>query len=535
MEFMKNYIEPFECLQEIAYNAHAALTKLTLIAEKYPNWDLGELKVSLSTDLDAKTITVEDNGIGMTAQEAENYLGTIHQSGIQDFMNQIQSKGGRGRIVSGGGFGIYTAFRIAHRIDITSQSYQEKASSIHWSCNGEAMYSLEETGSRARGTRITLHLKEAFHSLLKEDSTSCVFQQILGFTPFSLYTNGEKKNIRPPWLFPQETPTRETLLSVYKHLFPQKKSFTHSFMISFDEPFPLRALFFVPHPEEAGEEAQGIECFYDGRKRSQFYWGLIPVFLHGLRGVVDLPTLHQMNTSYTELANSLRPRLAEEVGKVFQRLASEERPLWEEIHGSIEGMLVKGALRDLRFHHLAKSFLLFETGSGQRKTYEEYWKDNSSRYAYLVRDPQAFGMLISAYAELEYEALVVPTEEHLELILKWMAREKERSILFVETTLDAHLLEEIEDASIPSNFEIGEELKGVSILWKSLKCTSLPVIPLRLEGQLCLVLNLLCPLVKSLCGGGEKRAEAEKIIRLICAHLLVQQKKLMSSELGRFL
>ena len=184
-------------LREIVANAVDAITKFKKLADLgEAKADEGEYCVKVSVDKDSGTLTVEDNGIGMTEDEVEKYITQIAFSGAADFLEKYEKAGGEG-IIGHFGLGFYSAYMVSENIEIFTKSYREDAAGVHWESDGESTYTIEECDKADRGTRIVMHIAKEEKEFLEEGTIRGLLEKYCAFMPYPIYLNFAGKDDKP--------------------------------------------------------------------------------------------------------------------------------------------------------------------------------------------------------------------------------------------------------------------------------------------------------------------------------------------------
>ena len=178
-------------LREMVSNAVDATQKMKTLAERGEfKGDLGDLTVNISLDTDKGTLTISDRGIGMTAEEIDKYINQIAFSGVNDFLDKY--KDNANAIIGHFGLGFYSAFMVSKKVEIFSQSYNEDAKAVHWSCEGDPEYTMEDTIKAERGTDIVLHIDDEFSQYLEDATIEGLLKKYCKFLPVEI-AFGKKK------------------------------------------------------------------------------------------------------------------------------------------------------------------------------------------------------------------------------------------------------------------------------------------------------------------------------------------------------
>ena len=307
-------------LRELVSNAVDASQKLRALASAGEfKGELGDLKVSISFDADAKTITVSDRGIGMTAEEVEKYINQIAFSGAEEFLDKY--KDDKVAIIGHFGLGFYSSFMVSSRVEIQSLSYREGAEPIHWSCEGNPEYILEKGSRTERGTDIILHIDSESEEFLSKDRLSTLLNKYCKFLPVPIvfgkkqewkdgaYVDTDEDNqindVHPAWAKKPSELKDEDYISFYHQLYPQ--TFEEPLFwihLNVDYPFNLTGILYFPKVKNQMElQRNKIQLYANQVFVTEDVEGIVPEYLTLLHGVIDSPIISPRK-SLTDLMNS---------------------------------------------------------------------------------------------------------------------------------------------------------------------------------------------------------------------------------------
>jgi len=380
-------------LRELVSNAVDASQKLRALASAGEfKGELGDLKVSISFDADAKTITVSDRGIGMTAEEVEKYINQIAFSGAEEFLDKY--KDDKVAIIGHFGLGFYSSFMVSSRVEIQSLSYREGAEPIHWSCEGNPEYILEK-GSRAeRGTDIILHIDSESEEFLSKDRLSTLLNKYCKFLPVPIvfgkkqewkdgaYVDTDEDNqindVHPAWTKKPSELKDEDYISFYHQLYPQ--TFEEPLFwihLNVDYPFNLTGILYFPKVKNQMElQRNKIQLYANQVFVTEDVEGIVPEYLTLLHGVIDSPDIPlnvsrsylQSDTQVKKISNHISKKVADRLDELFRN----ERSLFEEKWESLKVFVQYGMLSDEKFYDRAVKFDLVTDIDGKHFTLDEY-------------------------------------------------------------------------------------------------------------------------------------------------------------------
>jgi len=380
-------------LRELVSNAVDASQKLRALASAGEfKGELGDLKVSISFDADAKTITVSDRGIGMTAEEVEKYINQIAFSGAEEFLDKY--KDDKVAIIGHFGLGFYSSFMVSSRVEIQSLSYREGAEPIHWSCEGNPEYILEKGSRTERGTDIILHIDSESEEFLSKDRLSTLLNKYCKFLPVPIvfgkkqewkdgaYVDTDEDNqindVHPAWTKKPSELKDEDYISFYHQLYPQ--TFEEPLFwihLNVDYPFNLTGILYFPKVKNQMElQRNKIQLYANQVFVTEDVEGIVPEYLTLLHGVIDSPDIPlnvsrsylQSDTQVKKISNHISKKVADRLDELFRN----ERSLFEEKWESLKVFVQYGMLSDEKFYDRAVKFDLVTDIDGKHFTLDEY-------------------------------------------------------------------------------------------------------------------------------------------------------------------
>ena len=380
-------------LRELVSNAVDASQKLRALASAGEfKGELGDLKVSISFDADAKTITVSDRGIGMTAEEVEKYINQIAFSGAEEFLDKY--KDDKVAIIGHFGLGFYSSFMVSSRVEIQSLSYREGAEPIHWSCEGNPEYILEKGSRTERGTDIILHIDSESEEFLSKDRLSILLNKYCKFLPVPIvfgkkqewkdgaYVDTDEDNqindVHPAWTKKPSELKDEDYIAFYHELYPQ--TFEEPLFwihLNVDYPFNLTGILYFPKVKNQMElQRNKIQLYANQVFVTEDVEGIVPEYLTLLHGVIDSPDIPlnvsrsylQSDAQVKKISNHISKKVADRLDELFRN----ERSLFEEKWESLKVFVQYGMLSDEKFYDRAVKFDLVTDIDGKHFTLDEY-------------------------------------------------------------------------------------------------------------------------------------------------------------------
>ena len=390
-------------LREMVSNAVDATQKLKTLAEKGDfKGEMGELKVSLSLDKEAGTLTFSDNGIGMTEEEIDRYINQIAFSGVTDFLDKY--KDNANAIIGHFGLGFYSSFMVADKVDIITRSYKDGAEAVKWTCDGSPEYEIEPAEKAERGTDIVLHIAEDCKEFLEESKITELLNKYCKFMPVPVvfgkkkeWNSDEKKMVEtqedniinstePLWMKQPSSLKDEDYKKFYSELYPMQDEPLFWIHLNVDFPFHLTGILYFPRVQSNLDlQRNKIQLYCNQVFVTDQVEGIVPEFLTLLHGVIDSPDIPlnvsrsylQSDANVKKIASYITKKVADRLNGIFKTDRKDYEEKWDNLKVFIE----YGMLTDESFYDRAKDFALFKDTDGKHFTYEEYRtliKDNQT-------------------------------------------------------------------------------------------------------------------------------------------------------------
>ena len=367
-------------LRELVSNAVDATQKLRQLSSFGEfGGELGELKVTVSLDEEAKTITVSDNGIGMTADEVKKYINQIAFSGASDFLEKYKDKtDDKGQIIGHFGLGFYSAFMVAERVDIVTKSFRDGAESVRWTCDGSTEFELTPAERSERGTDIILHIAPDSEEFLNKDRIQRILDKYARFLPTPVEFDGKVvNNTTPIWTKSPSDLTDEDYKTFYQELYPMSEEPLFWIHLNVDYPFNLTGILYFPRiKNELRFQREKIQLYSRQVFITDEVKDVVPDFLMMLHGVIDSPDI-PLNVSRSFLqadsnVKKINGYITRKVADKLNDLFNADRKAFEEKFDDI-GLFIKyGILSDDKFWEKAKNFVLLKNTEGVYTTIDEY-------------------------------------------------------------------------------------------------------------------------------------------------------------------
>lgn len=399
-------------LREMVSNGVDAIQKLKTLADKGEfKGELGDLKVNVKLDEEAKTITISDNGIGMTEEEIEKYINQIAFSGVSDFLDKY--KDNANAIIGHFGLGFYSSFMVSDRVDIITRSYKERSKGFKWTCDGTPAYEITEVDKESRGSDIVLHISDDCKEFLNKQKIEellnkyCKFMAVpIVFGKKQEWKDGkmvdtDKDNvindIEPLWTKAPSTLKDEDYKKFYQELYPMQDEPLFWIHLNVDYPFNLTGILYFPRIKNNIDlQRNKIQLYCNQVFVTDHVEGIVPEFLTLLYGVIDSPDI-PLNVSRSYLQSDANVKkistyITKKVADRLQSIFKEDRKAYEEKWDNLKLFINYGMLSQEDFYDRAKDFALFKDVDGKHFTFEEYKT--------LIKDEQTDkeGYLVYLYA-----------------------------------------------------------------------------------------------------------------------------------------
>lgn len=354
-------------LRELISNAVDAIAKLKMVSRSGEySGDIGEPQINIAIDKENKTLSITDNGIGMTADEVKKYINQVAFSSAEEFIQKYQGSGDDA-IIGHFGLGFYSSFMVAQKVDIDTLSYQEGAQAVHWYCDGSPAFELSESARTERGTTITLTLQDEELEYVEATRIKQLIKTYCDFMPVPIKFEGEELNKHKAiWREAASNLQKEDYLELYRYLYPFQDEPLLWVHLNTDYPFIVNGILFFPKLRPDVDVTQGnIKLFCNQVFVSEHCEEIIPKFLMPLRGVIDSTDI-PLNVSRSSLQSNRTVRriadyIAKKVGDRLKELYRDDRNeyirCWQDI-----GTFVKfGTLNDDKFKKQVEDILIYRS------------------------------------------------------------------------------------------------------------------------------------------------------------------------------
>ena len=474
------YSEKDIFIREIVSNASDAINKLKkLNAVGEANIDADEWKIEVTVDKDAGTITVFDNGIGMTEDEVIKYINQIAFSGAKDFLEKYQDKTDDAQIIGHFGLGFYSAFMVSDKVEIDTLSYIEGAESVHWESTSGMDFVMNKSDSEERGTYITMHIAEDSKEYLDGYKLKDTLLKYFSFLPVNLYftdvqeeerkeADRQKKaeeakekgelvqdvidvptpinNVMPLWAKPVKDCTDEEYKEFYKTLFHDYNEPLFWIHLNTDYPFNLKGILYFPKLKSQYDTLEGeVKVYYNQVFVADNVKEILPEYLMLLKGAIDCPDL-PLNVSRSFLqndgyVNKISAHITKKVADKLTGLFNTEKDNYLKYWDDINPFIKFGCLKDEKFYDKVKEAIVYKTTANEYFTIDELGDTNAIHYTDdLVQQAQYINM----YKDSDVKIVVLngPLDNHF---MSYIEYKNPGKVKFVR--VDADVTETMKDSS----------------------------------------------------------------------------------------
>ncbi len=438
-------------VRELVSNACDAIQKCKVLREHNQMSALDEeFRIDIAIDKTARTLTLSDTGIGMTADEVEKYIAQIAFSGAEEFLGKYKSQNEQDQIIGHFGLGFYSAYMVAEKVTINTLSYQEGAEPVLWSCDGSSAYEIDKGSRSQRGTEITLYIDKDNEEFLEEEKIRSILQQYCAFLPVPIYLNGTHLNSKQPlWIKPAGECTEEEYLDFYRALYPMEPDPIFWIHLNVDYPFHLKGILFFPKVTRRFDwNKSQIKLFCNRVFVSDNCKDLIPDYLMILRGAIDSPDIPlNVSRSYLQMDRTVRQLSSHIAKKVTDRLAqlyTTDRTKFFEAWPDIEMIIKLGILQDEKFYERSKEFLVWKNLNDEWTTVEEYIERNKEAHkgkVFYTSDDKHQSHFVDLYKNKGIEVLQATTLVDTPLINFLESKLDNVQFLRIDGSIDESILD----------------------------------------------------------------------------------------------
>ncbi len=417
-------------LREIVANGIDAITKHKKLADMGETNKEENYKVIVRTDEKAKTLTVEDNGIGMTADEVEKYITQIAFSGANDFLQKYENASGDG-IIGHFGLGFYSAYMVSENVEIFTKSYKDEPA-IRWESDGNSTYTISETEKTERGTKIVMHLAKEEKDFLKENVVRDLLRKYCSFMPFDIYLNpkGDESDkpintTTPLYLKDPKECTDEEYKNFYRDTFMDFNEPLFWIHLNMEYPFRLKGILYFPQvkKQQVQLEKGQVKLYCNQVFIADNIKEVIPEFLMLLNGVIDCPDI-PLNVSRSFLQNDqqvqkISKHITKKVADKLTSLFNNDREKFDNCWKDIATFIKFGCMKDEAFYDKVEKIIIFKDLDGEYKPLHTYLEDEITeeqakngeqpKAIYYVSDEAQQAQYISMFKDAGLQAILCDT------------------------------------------------------------------------------------------------------------------------------
>ncbi|MBP7808316.1 MAG: molecular chaperone HtpG [Bacteroidia bacterium] len=456
-------------LRELVSNAVDASQKLKALSSMGEfKGTLGSLRVEVIVDKAAGTITIKDNGIGMTSEEIEKYITQIAFSGAEEFVNKYKDKVDKNVVIGHFGLGFYSAFMVAKKVEIFSLSYKENSKAIRWECDGSPEYQMEDIATKTeRGTDIVLHIADDCLEYLETPKIEGLLKKYCKFLPVEIKFGTRKEfipteekdkdgkavekeietdniinNPTPAWTKKPTELTDEDYKSFYHELYPmQFEEPLFNIHLNVDYPFNLTGILYFPRLSNKLEMPKDrIQLYSNQVFVTDNVENIVPDFLTLLRGVIDSPDIPlNVSRSYLQADGNVKKissHITKKVADKLEELFKKDRVDFEKKWDDIKVFVQYGMMSDEKFFEKAKNFALFKNTEGKYFTFEEYENHVKANQTDIDK-------------RIIYLYTTNVSEQHAYIDA---AKSRGYDVILMETMIDAHYINQLESKLKDTSF-----------------------------------------------------------------------------------
>lgn len=467
-------------LRELISNAVDAMQKLKMVSNSGEySGDLGEAEIVITIDKEAKTLSVSDTGIGMTADEVKKYINQVAFSSAEEFVEKYKASTDE-QIIGHFGLGFYSSFMVASQVEVDTLSYKAEAQPVHWSCDGTTEFELTDSGRTARGTTVTLHLLEEEKEYLEPYRIRSLITKYCDFMPFPIKLEvkeapqeGEEakepaapeqvNRQKAPWKEAPSSLSKEDYLEFYRYLYPFQEEPLLWVHLNTDYPFVVNGILYFPKLKPDVDVTKGqIKLFCNQVFVSDNCEEVIPKFLLPLRGVIDSVDI-PLNVSRSFLQNDRTVRriadyIAKKVGDRLKELYRDDRAQylrsWQDL-----GTFVKfGSMNDDKFKKQVEDILVYRTtwagtGSAAAPKVEvqsaegDVWQDTGSSETDHTFDGKVYTTLkeyLERNKDRHENRVYYCTDEVTQATYVELHKKQGLEVLFMDSFIDTHFISFLE-------------------------------------------------------------------------------------------
>lgn len=476
-------------LREIISNAVDASQKLKTLALKGDySGDVSNLRVEVKVDKEAKTITVSDSGIGMTADEVKKYINQIAFSGANDFLEKY--KDDAASIIGHFGLGFYSSFMVSDKVEVITRSYTEGSEAVKWSCQGSPEYLLDKAEREKNGSDVIMYISEDSSEFLEEHRIKGLLEKYCKFLPVEIVFGKEKtwkdgqyidtdkdliiNDTNPAWTRKPADLKDEDYEQFYGKLYPMADKPLFNIHLNVDYPFKLTGILYFPKIKNTIEvQKNKIQLYCNQVFVTDHVEEIVPDFLTLLHGVIDSPDIPlnvsrsylQSDHNVKKISNHITKKVADRLEELYKNNREDFESKWDDLKIFME----YGILSNEKFAEKAKKFFLYKNTDGKYFTIEEYeniikdnQKDKNDNLIHLyASNKEEQYSFISAAKDKGYDVLLMNSILTAPLLNKFEQEDPKKHFVRVDANTVDKLIEKEEKNKITLTEEQQEEIENI--------------------------------------------------------------------------
>jgi molecular chaperone HtpG len=439
-------------LRELISNAVDAIGKLKMVsfAGEFSG-ELGDPAINIAIDKEKKTLSISDNGIGMTAEEVKKYINQVAFSSAEEFIQKYQKNSDQ-QIIGHFGLGFYSSFMVASLVEIDTLSYRDGATAVHWSCDGSPSFEISDSSRTDRGTTITLTLQDEEVEYLESARIQQLIKTYCDFMPVPISLDGEVINKQTaPWKQSPQNLTKEDYLEFYRYLYPFEEEPLLWVHLNTDYPFVLNGILYFPKLRPDLDITKGqAKLFCNQVFVSDSCDEVIPKFLLPLRGVIDSTDI-PLNVSRSALTNDRTVRriadyIAKKVGDRLKELYHDDRDAYIKGWADLSTFVKFGSLNDDKFKKQIEDIIIYRTTyAGDAVTPEaktdgdDAWVEQANNQPYTTLKDY-----LARNKERHENRVFYATDEASQASYVQLHKSQGLEVLFLDSFIDTHFVSFLE-------------------------------------------------------------------------------------------
>ncbi|MGJ4754479.1 molecular chaperone HtpG [Leptospira kmetyi] len=572
------YSEKDIFIRELVSNASDAITKLRKIAFSEEFEGGTDYRIDLEFDQEKRTLTIEDNGIGMSSDEVQKYINQIAFSSAEEFVKKFQGEGAKPEIIGHFGLGFYSCFMVSTKVIIETKSYKKGSTGVIWESESGTEFSLRSSDKTTRGTKITLFLDGDSGEYLDQWKLKELIRKYCDFLPVAIFVKNEQANKQTPlWSETPSSVTKEKYEEFYNYLFPFSGEPLFHVHLNVDYPFRLQGILYFPKlKHELDVNQSGIKLYCNHVFVSDNANDLVPKFLTVLKGTIDIPDLPlNVSRSYLQsdplvkkISAHIVKKIADRLNEEFKKSEEDFRKNWDEI-----SIFVKyGMLTDDKFYEAAKDLVFFKTSNGEITRLEDYWNKNKEKNngkVFYANESETSSVYMDLLKSQGLEAILVDTRIDSHFVQFLESKNPDMKFQRVDAELADGVVDQENSSQIVDGdnkteadrvrelFEKTLKRDGLEIKAEPLKTEGVPAVvllseqlrrlsemnmmggqkPLDLLKNHTLVINTKSSLVKNILSlsKGVGSSKADKLVRTVYDMALLSSKIFGEAEFAEYI